>query len=136
MDIALVTACADQTFHYSPLKLREYMACGKPVIAPRAGEMARTLHDGVDAVLYDRADEGTLAERIVALARDPTVRSRIGAHAGQLVADCGTWDHQLARVCEALEGQGWRLPALVVPQAHASVSLCASAQRPVRDIGA
>ncbi|MEW5918580.1 MAG: glycosyltransferase [Gemmatimonadota bacterium] len=109
MDTAFVTACADDTFHYSPLKLREYMACGKAVIAPRVGEMGRSLRDGVDALLYDQADEGGLAERIIALARAPKTRSRIGAFATQTVANAGTWNHQLARVCEALERLGWRV---------------------------
>jgi glycosyltransferase involved in cell wall biosynthesis len=116
MDVALVTACADDTFHYSPLKLREYMACGKPVIAPRVGEMARALHDGVDALLYDRADEHGLTETIIAIARDSDTRERIGVRASRAVALSGTWDYQLDRVCEALEGQGWRLPARRVVQ--------------------
>jgi glycosyltransferase involved in cell wall biosynthesis len=109
MDVALVTACADDSFHYSPQKLREYMACGKPVLAPRVGEMARVLHDGYDALLYDRADEGKLTNTIVAMARDPAARARIGVLANRAVSQSGTFDHQLGRVCEMLDAQGWRL---------------------------
>src|SRR5690606_13080584 len=37
--ISLVSAKSSEGFHYSPLKLREYMAAGKAVIAPRAGDL-------------------------------------------------------------------------------------------------
>jgi glycosyltransferase involved in cell wall biosynthesis len=37
--IGLVSANSASGFHYSPLKLREYLAMGKAVIAPRAGDI-------------------------------------------------------------------------------------------------
>ena len=33
MDVALVLSPKDGLFHYSPIKLREYMACARPVVA-------------------------------------------------------------------------------------------------------
>ena len=56
MDVAVITDRGTGSFHYSPLKLREYMAAGKAVIAPRIGEMARWLADGEDAVLVESGD--------------------------------------------------------------------------------
>ena len=40
MDVALVLASSERAFHYSPLKLAEYLAAGLAVVAPRAGALA------------------------------------------------------------------------------------------------
>src|SRR5207244_5321388 len=64
MDAALVLAAPGRTFHYSPLKLAEYLLAGLPVVAPRAGELPRLLHDGVDAVLYEPGDPSALANAL------------------------------------------------------------------------
>ena len=85
MDVALVSARPDAGFHYSPLKLREYMACGVPVVAPRLGEIPRALHDGEDALLHQPGDADALADRLSRLHDDrgegPArgARSRVGA---------------------------------------------------------
>ena len=40
-------------FHWSPLKIFEYMASGLPVIAPRIERLAHIVRDGREGVLYD-----------------------------------------------------------------------------------
>jgi glycosyltransferase involved in cell wall biosynthesis len=81
MDIGVIPASADQQFHYSPLKLKEFMAAGLPVVAPAVGEMARTLADGDDAMLYAPGDVSGMAGCILALAEDEERRTRIGRQA-------------------------------------------------------
>ena len=78
MDIGLVLANADEDFHYSPLKMREYMAAAVPVVAPRLGEIPRTLTDGADGLLYEAGDAAGLAAHLVRLHDDPALRERIG----------------------------------------------------------
>ena len=41
MDLAAIPAGSDSDFHYSHFKLREFMACGLPTVAPKLGEMKR-----------------------------------------------------------------------------------------------
>ena len=48
MDATVVTARRGQPFHYSPQKMREYLATGRAVVAPRIGDIARTLTDDVE----------------------------------------------------------------------------------------
>jgi glycosyltransferase involved in cell wall biosynthesis len=102
MDIALVVDRADHSFHYSPLKLREYMACGKAVIAPRVGQIARQLSHEAEALLIDNVGSSALAAGITLLHRNPELRMRLGARAREWVVQNGTWDLQLEGVVEAL----------------------------------
>jgi len=98
MDIAVVVARADEDFHYSPLKMREYMAAAVPVVAPRLGEVPRVLTDGTDGLLYAAGDATGLAERLVRLDDDPALRERVGRAGLEVVLRTGTWAVQLDRL--------------------------------------
>jgi glycosyltransferase involved in cell wall biosynthesis len=104
MDVAVITDRGAGSFHYSPLKLREYMAAGKAVIAPRIGEMARWLVDGEDAVLIESGDTEGLAAAIEDLHGRPHFRARLGVGARDKILEEATWDIQLLRIDEALQG--------------------------------
>lgn len=107
MDAALVLHPSGDSFHYGlPLKLSEYLACGVAVIAPRAGEVARTLEDGTDALLVERG-AGPLRTAIERLVQDPEQRAAIGKAARQLAERDGTWDKGLDALVEALEARGF-----------------------------
>jgi glycosyltransferase involved in cell wall biosynthesis len=102
MDVSLVLDRGEQGFHYSPLKLREYMACGKAVIGPSVGELNRVLTDGVDGLLVRPGDPETLAAAIENLHGNPSRRRLLGSAARAKVAQEWSWDRQLERVFEAL----------------------------------
>jgi glycosyltransferase involved in cell wall biosynthesis len=104
MDVAVITDRGAGSFHYSPLKLREYMAAGKTVIAPRIGEMARWLADGQDAVLVESGDIEGLAAAIQDLHGRPDLRALLGAAARRKILEQATWDIQLLRIDDALQG--------------------------------
>jgi glycosyltransferase involved in cell wall biosynthesis len=98
MDVAVVNAPKDTTFHYSPQKLREYMAAQVAVVAPRVGDVADLARDGEEALLFDPGDTDALATMLIELATDEQLRARI-AHAGRArVLASGTWDAQLDRL--------------------------------------
>ncbi len=92
VDIAVLTAGADQAFHYSPLKLREYLAMGLPVVAPRVGEIARFLEDGHTGMLYDAGDPAGLASAVQQITDDDALRHDLGAAGRALIAASGSWD--------------------------------------------
>jgi glycosyltransferase involved in cell wall biosynthesis len=104
MDVAIITDRGSGSFHYSPLKLREYMSAGKAVIAPRVGEMSRWLTDGEDAVLIESGDTDGMATALIDLHGRPELRERLGAAARQKILDQATWDIQLLRIDAALHG--------------------------------
>jgi glycosyltransferase involved in cell wall biosynthesis len=102
MDVALVLAERDSAFHYSPLKLAEYLAAGLPVIAPRVAQCTERLHDGVDAVLVAPGDGRALLEALQHLRDEPVVRSALGLRARAAAGERWSWDHQVRKVLSAL----------------------------------
>lgn len=103
MQAAVVLGSPDKPFHYSPVKVREYMAMGLPVIAARLGELERTLTDEEDAILVEPASTEELTRAIERLMDDPGLRDRLGARARQRVASHGSWDAVLMNLVDRLE---------------------------------
>ena len=79
MDIAILTAREATTFHYSPLKLREYRASGRAIIAPAVGQITEALSHGEDGFLYEPGAIDDLASHISTLVADAALRERLGA---------------------------------------------------------
>jgi glycosyltransferase involved in cell wall biosynthesis len=102
MDVAVILAPRDEPFHYSPLKLAEYLAAGLPVVAPAAGQLPRRLTDGADSVVVAPHDVGAVAAALRRLRDDPEERARLGKAARAAAEAEWAWDHQVRRVVEAL----------------------------------
>lgn len=83
IDIALQP---DVTPYASPLKLFEYMAAARAIVAPASPNIKEILEDGVDGVLFDPGSAEAMAGAIERLARDPALRERIGKAAVQKIA--------------------------------------------------
>ena len=63
-----------------PTKLLEYMACRRAVVAPRRGTVAMLIDHGREGMLFQPADPGDLARKIVRLLQDPDLRERMAQH--------------------------------------------------------
>jgi glycosyltransferase involved in cell wall biosynthesis len=70
----------------SPLKLFEYMAAGKAILAPDQSNIREVLTDGVTALLFDPSDAGAMWNAISRLAADATLRGSLGAGARAEIA--------------------------------------------------
>ena len=103
MDVGVVLAPEEGAFHYSPLKLAEYVAAGLPVVAPRVAQVAARLRDGADSVLVPVNDPGQLADGLLALRDDPERRRRIAANARAAAETQWTWDNEVRRILAALD---------------------------------
>lgn len=101
MDLGVVLSRPGVPFHYSPLKLAEYLAAGLPVVAPAVPELTGRLQPGVDAELFQPGDVEGLAKLVCALRDDPGRRRRLGAGA-RAAAASWSWDAQVQRVVDAL----------------------------------
>ena len=104
-DIAIVSARSAHGFHYSPLKLREYKAVGKAVIAPRAGEIPILFKDREDLLLYETGNITNLAQRIEELLTDDTLRNKLEFNSKKWFREEGAWIHELKKVCDLLKIQ-------------------------------
>jgi glycosyltransferase involved in cell wall biosynthesis len=93
-------------YHYSPLKLYEYLGCGRPVIAPRIGEMERILSDGQDAVLVRPENPSEVVAAVAKLAGDPAFRARIGRRARLTAERIGSWRARADTVLSVVEDRG------------------------------
>jgi glycosyltransferase involved in cell wall biosynthesis len=65
----------------SPLKLFEYMAAGKAIVAPDQANIREVLSDGETALLFDPAETGAMWRAISRLAADATLRGTLGSGA-------------------------------------------------------
>jgi glycosyltransferase involved in cell wall biosynthesis len=102
MDVALVLASPGQVFHYSPLKLAEYLAAGLPVVAPRVAQLADRLTDDVDAVLVPPGDAQALAASLQHLHDDVDLRERLAKSARAAAEARWSWDHEVRRILASL----------------------------------
>jgi len=100
MDIAILP---DISIYSSPIKLFEYMACGKPIIAPRKGQIARILTPGKEGVLInpDRTEE--IRESILYLLQNPEIAREMGVKAREKVLKDYTWLKQGRKVLKWVE---------------------------------
>ena len=103
MDAGVILAQPGEPFHYSPLKLAEYMAAGLPVVAPAIGQLTERLTDGVDARLVRPHDPHAIAEALRRLRDDVEERNRLGKAARAAAESTWSWDHQVRRVLDALD---------------------------------
>jgi glycosyltransferase involved in cell wall biosynthesis len=100
-DVALVPAINP---YASPLKLFEYMAAGRAVLAPDQPNLREVLASEVDALLVPAGEPEPLRAALVRLARDAGLRARLGAAARAKVAALDlTWQANARRVIAAVE---------------------------------
>jgi glycosyltransferase involved in cell wall biosynthesis len=95
-DIALVPKVVD---YASPLKLFEYMALGKAIVAPDQPNIREVLTASIDAVLFDPGEPREMANAIVRLASDTELRDRLGKAAQATInARNFTWRANAERI--------------------------------------
>lgn len=75
MDVATAPYPAAEDHYFSPLKLYEYLAMGRPVVASDIGQTAELLTGSDAACLLPPGDAGALADCLLGLARDPARRA-------------------------------------------------------------
>ncbi len=100
-DVALVPAINP---YASPLKLHEYMAAGRAVVAPDQENLREVLADGVNGLLVPPGDRDALGAALVRLARDAGLREKLGSAARATVETRDlTWRGNARRVVSAVE---------------------------------
>jgi glycosyltransferase involved in cell wall biosynthesis len=101
MDIAVVAA--DRTGVASPMKLLEYMAMGKPVVAPDLENLRDVLTHGANGLLFVDGDRASLAEALRTLAGDASLRRRLGEAARRTVFEQRNWRHIAEQVVSIVQ---------------------------------
>lgn len=98
-DIALQTAAVA---YASPLKLFEYMAHSRAIIAPDQPNIREILEDGINAILFEAENETSFRAALTRLCTDESLRRNVGRQARLTVEERPlTWANNAARI-EAL----------------------------------
>ncbi len=93
-------ASAISTLYTSPLKLFEYLAAGRPIVASDLPSMREVLRNDVNGLLVTPGDPDALASALRRLIGDPALRERLARTASDSAAEY-TWDRRAERL-EAL----------------------------------
>ncbi|HEY7392512.1 MAG TPA: glycosyltransferase family 4 protein [Bryobacteraceae bacterium] len=95
VDIAVQPAANE---YCCPMKILEYMALAKPIVAPRQPNIQEILREG-EASLFEPHNARSLAGALREVARDAEAARRMGAHAREAITTRGyLWTANAARV--------------------------------------
>jgi len=98
-DIAVVPVPAmKQEMWLSPMKLFEYMASSKAVVASAMGQIKDVIRDGENGLLVPAGDEIALADAINRLIEDIPLRIALGKQAREVAVQNHSWVSYLSRL--------------------------------------
>jgi glycosyltransferase involved in cell wall biosynthesis len=109
MDVAVVAS--DRTQVASPMKLVEYMAMERVVVAPRLDNIRDLVSDGRDGLLFTPENADDLTGVLRRLIGDAPLRQTLGAAARQTVLGTRTWRRNAERVLALMSEQNCALEA-------------------------
>jgi len=87
----------------SPLKVLEYMACGKPSIGSDLPQVADFIEDGKTGLLFPQGDARSLANSIMLLADDLSYRQQLGNQALASIKSSYSWPALAGQIGTILE---------------------------------
>lgn len=88
-------------FYRCPLKLIEWMAAGKAIVAPRYAPIRDLISDGVEGLLFAPRDGQAMVRSVVQLLDDPALMRRLGAAAARRAHSSLSWADNARRVLAA-----------------------------------
>ncbi|MDU8943180.1 glycosyltransferase family 4 protein [Ovoidimarina sediminis] len=103
MDVATAPYPGSEAHYFSPLKLFEYLAMGRPVVASDIGQTSELLKGSAAAILLPPGDARALAESFAYLERNPEVCGRM-AMASAAEGARHDWTDNAARVLALATG--------------------------------
>jgi glycosyltransferase involved in cell wall biosynthesis len=84
----------------TPLKLFEYMAAGKAIVATSLNQAAEVVTDGLDGILVTAGDVNGFADAILALLENGPERCRLGQNARKRAVEQHSWELYTRRLEE------------------------------------
>jgi glycosyltransferase involved in cell wall biosynthesis len=83
---------------FSPLKLYEYMAAGKAIVASASGQIAEVVQDGYNGLLVAPGDINEFAQAIIRLLRNPAELDWLGKNARRQAVERHSWERYICRL--------------------------------------
>lgn len=91
MDMTVAPYRRSEDFYFSPLKVVESLACGRPVVAPALGQLPDLISDGITGRLYPPDDDPALCATVVEMLRDDDGRRAMGTAAAAYAQTYCSW---------------------------------------------
>jgi glycosyltransferase involved in cell wall biosynthesis len=88
----------DSNEYGSPVKIFEYMACGKPVVVPDYAPLREVVAHRMQGLIFRRTDIDALTGCIEELLRDPALARELGARGRDLVVKDRNWTNNAQAV--------------------------------------
>jgi glycosyltransferase involved in cell wall biosynthesis len=85
---------------FSPLKLFEYMAAAKAIVASNVGQIAEVLEDGYSGLLVEPGSIKVLSQALVKLLKDKELRLSLGENARKEALEKHSWQSHAERLEE------------------------------------
>ena len=101
-DVAAAPYHAIDDFYFSPLKLFEYLAVGRPVVASAIGQMTDVIEHGRTGLLATPDDPADFAAKVAEIRGDESLRRRI-SEAAAVEGSKRTWTHNASKMVELAE---------------------------------
>jgi len=98
MDVAVAPYPEPRRCYFSPLKVFEYLAAGRAVVASRVGQLEDVIQHDVTGLLCPPGDAAALAAALGRLQGQPGLRARLGRAARASVLRSYTWEALAERV--------------------------------------
>lgn len=99
------------TFYASPMKILEYMAMGKVVVAPDTQNIRDLLIDGKSGLLFAAEDVADLVGKLELLVGDESLRNRVGLNARMNVLRHRQWTNNASRVLDLIHKKRLQQPS-------------------------
>ncbi|MBS3064671.1 MAG: glycosyltransferase, partial [DPANN group archaeon] len=80
-------------YFYSPIKVHEYKACGKPVIASDIGNLKELVKNNVNGFLVNESDIDEISSAIIKLLKNKKLRAKMGGTNRKEVLETYNWDY-------------------------------------------
>jgi len=102
-DVAVVPSAPVPASHGgtgTPLKLFEYMAAGKAIVATAQNHAAEVIQDSHNGLLVEAGNVNRFAEAVLTLLNDPLERLRLGQNARQQAIELYSWEQYTRKLQE------------------------------------
>lgn len=101
---ALVAPYPDEpNFYFSPLKVFEYMAAGKPIVASAIGQINEVLTHEETALLVPPGDSEALCTALRQIKNDASLGKRLAQNGAAEVEEKHQWRHRIEMITEIIE---------------------------------
>ena len=106
MDIVLAPYPGLEFFYFSPMKVYEYMASGKAIVASNIGQIGEIIRNGDNGLLYDPDDIESMIDGICQLLKNTKLRQILGQNARNSIDEEHNWNNR-AKQLEILCRNVW-----------------------------